>query len=68
MKILLIILLLLSSCISIKKHHRLMMSYQLDHHFDTVWIFDRGRFVGSFIHNDSSWNNPYDSIFIKDNQ
>jgi hypothetical protein len=37
-------------------------------HMDTVWVHDKRRLVGMFIHTDSSWNNQYDSVFIKDNQ
>ncbi len=73
MKYLLIILsiiLLISfdSCITLKKHNRLMKDYQILLYMDTVWIFDKGRFVKGFVHhNDSSYNNQYDSVFIEDN-
>jgi hypothetical protein len=67
MKYLLILALFLPSCISMKKYNRLMKDYQISIHMDSVWVFDKGRFVGKFIHNDSSWNNGYDSIIMKDN-
>jgi hypothetical protein len=68
MRYLLILALFLPSCISMKKHNTLMMDYQISLHMDTVWFYDKGKFVGRFIHtSDSSWNNGYDSIIIKDN-
>lgn len=67
MRYLIVLALLLPSCISLKKHNRLMGDYQISLHMDSVWIYDKGRFVGKFIHNDSTWNNQYDSIFIQDN-
>ena len=36
---------------------------------DTVWIYDKERLVGQFIHTtEDDWRNKYDSIFMKDNQ
>jgi hypothetical protein len=64
----LVMLILFTSCISIKKYHRALKDYQIELHMDTVWVHDKRRLVGMFIHTDSSWNNQYDSVFIKDNQ
>lgn len=65
----LLLLVLLTSCISTKKYRKHMCDYQVELHMDTAWIYDRGRLVGKFIHiNDSAWTNPYDSIFLRDNQ
>jgi hypothetical protein len=51
-----------------QKCNKLMKSYQIDLHYDTVWIYDGERLVDSFIHtHDSTWRNGYDSILIKDN-
>lgn len=67
MKYLLILVLFIASCISNNKHKSLMKDYQVSLYMDTVWIYDGDRLVDSFIHTDSSWNNQYDSIFMKDN-
>jgi len=64
---LLLVLSVFTSCISMRKHHRLMQDYQVLLHMDTVWIYDNGRFVGKFIKDSVDWNNKYDSIFIQDN-
>ena len=67
--LLLVLILMLSvSCITMKKHNKLMKDYQILLYMDSVWIYDKGRSVGKFVHlTDSSWKNQYDSIFTRDN-
>ena len=44
---------------------RYLRDYQVEYHFDTVWIYDADRLVGSYI--DSSYTSKMDSIILKDN-
>lgn len=44
------------------KHLR---DYQIEVHYDTVWIYDENRLVGTFVN--TKWDSKLDSIIINDN-
>jgi hypothetical protein len=53
-------------CKPITKPKSLLYDYQINLHNDTVWVYDNGRFVGSYIN--TKWDSQLDSILLKDNQ
>ncbi len=42
------------------------IDYQISLHFDTVWLYDGSRLVGSYIN--TKWDSQLDSLILKDNQ
>lgn len=54
-----------STAVPEKNNHKDRGDYQFYVHFDSMWIYDNGRFVGSTILVKYS---PLDSIICKDNE
>lgn len=42
-----------------------LRDYQIEVHYDTVWIYDADRLVGKYIN--TKWDGQIDSILINDN-
>jgi hypothetical protein len=44
---------------------RFMQDYQIQVYYDSVWIYDKERLVGSF---ETDWTSKFDSVMLNDNQ